>query len=385
MEHLNSIFEASGTSSVTVANLRSPTGDFAREIITSALRESGVKLSSNVIKLLQDHTSSKALGITNDLITPLHLMTSARKFFTDLAIAAGENVNLSLTFSINDLLSPESKRLKYFLSHFVNFWLFQNSHYHLYTSLLQEVEQKEDKRAQLDEKIESFKHHNNELRKNKASSEMKAEKIKAKIEHDKEKLMKLTEDVKSLTEELSHVKENLIDAKEKESDFGNQIKGLEKNEFRLKTISKADETKQELEAQLVALSRDEDEKLHQINVYETKGQELEEDISSMSDAVTSISVTKESSSKKKTLSNEKKSIMADCEVSHEKLEAVETQLVARQRAFEAVKAEIGNIKGKWEKKKTLLGSDLTSYTEELCSMSKAMGEDDMVNHELDSK
>ena len=114
-----------------------------------------------------------------------------------------------------------------------------------FSGVTEEVEQKAKQKIDYEEAIENLKAKNVELRKNKASSAMKSEKLRSKIDHDKNKLGKLTEDVASLQEKIGSVKTELSDAKQTESEHYNQIKTLEKTEFRLKTISKADETKQE--------------------------------------------------------------------------------------------------------------------------------------------
>ena len=79
---------------------------------------------------------------------------------------------------------------------------------------------------------------------------MKAEKLRTKLDHDKDKLAKLTQDCQALQEDIERVKARLSSAKEDECQYHTEMKTLEKNEFRLKTIAKADETKQDLEKQL---------------------------------------------------------------------------------------------------------------------------------------
>ena len=77
--------------------------------------------------------------------------------------------------------------------------------------------------------------------------------------------------------------------------------------------------------------------------------------------------------------------MTDCTASHEKLEAVETQLNTLQRSIRSLKADIDNARSKWEKQKAMMESDYASYSEQLDTINKAMTEDDMVSNELDSK
>merc|ERR1719315_317898 len=112
---------------------------------------------------------------------------------------------------------------------------------------------------------------------------------------------------------------------------------------------------------------------------------MDEEEALLKEAISNLQVTKDLNSQKKKSTNEKKTLMADCTASHEKLSSLETQLMARHRSYETLKNEIANIKAKWEKNKGMMENDLISYTEKLSTMTKAMTEDDMVSHELDSK
>ena len=78
-------------------------------------------------------TSAMSSGIDlAEYLTPLQLMVTARHFFEHLIEAAGEKITDENTFGLNDLLTPETRRLKYFLSHFINYWLLCNSQYPQY-------------------------------------------------------------------------------------------------------------------------------------------------------------------------------------------------------------------------------------------------------------
>merc|ERR1712018_351335 len=134
---------------------------------------------------------------------------------------------------------------------------------------------------------------------------MKAEKIRAKMDHDKDKLAKLSQDCTSLSEEIDRVKERLLGAKEKERESHTEMKILEKNEFRLKTISKADETKQDLEKQLEDLKIEEEAKLYQIKEYQDKEEKMEEEESVMNANFENLKVTKDLNAKKKKSTSEK--------------------------------------------------------------------------------
>ena len=158
------------------------------------------------------------------------------------------------------------------------------------SGVTEEVDQKAKQKIDYEDAIENLKAKNVELRKNKASSAMKAEKLQSKIDHDKNKLGKLTEDVASLQEKIGSVKTELSGAKQTETEHFNQIKTLEKTEFRLKTISKADETKQELETQLETLKSEEEGKLYQVKSYQHKAEKMDEEESHLKEAIENLKV-----------------------------------------------------------------------------------------------
>ena len=83
--------------------------------------------------------------------------------------------------------------------------------------------------------------------------------------------------------------------------------------------------------------------------------------------------------------NEKKSLMTDCETSHENLESVEKQLLEIQKLLNILKADISVARQKWEKNKTAREADLLEYTEKLKTLYKTTNEDDLVIGELDAK
>ena len=370
---------------ISISNIKNPTSEFTREIIVSALNEAGFRIGSQV-HLPAEMSAAMSSGIDiTEYLTPLQLMVSARKFFNDLVCAAGEKLTDETMFGFNDLVSPEARRLRFFLCHFINYWLLCNNLHNKFTEVTNDVEKKAMEKIELEEAIEGYKVKNNDLRKNKASAAMKGEKLREKIDHDKNMLNQLTEDVKSLGDKVTSVKDELSSAVEKEAEHLNQIKALEKNEFRLKTISKADETKQELETQLETLKSEEEGKLYQVKNYQHKADKMDEEEAHLKEAISNLQVTKDLNSQKKKSTNEKKTLMADCTASHEKLSSLETQLMARHRSYETLKNEISNIKAKWEKNKGMMENDLVGYTEKLSKMTKDMTEDDMVSHELDSK
>ena len=157
---------------------------------------------------------------------------------------------LYFRFGLNDIIMPEPKRLRYFLGHFINYWLFCSNYYDLYTEQLNGVDEHANQRIKMEEKIKEYQRQNEELKMKKASSQMKSQKLKAKIDHDKSKLAKLTEDVNALTQETHSVKEKLNQVKQTENQLTKETEELEKTEIRLKSISKADEIKHELEEKI---------------------------------------------------------------------------------------------------------------------------------------
>merc|ERR1712228_583057 len=119
--------------------------------------------------------------------------------------------------------------------------------------------------------------------------------------------------------------------------------------------------------------------------YQDKGEKMDEEECQMKEAFANLQVSKDHNAKKKKLASEKKSLTSDKDVANERLSILETQLMTRQRSDKASKNDIAKIKAKWEKNKGMMEIDIDGYSEKLSSMTKAMTEDDMVSHELDSK
>ena len=386
VQHLANIFAESENKSITInaSKIRSPTMDFARDIFYFCLTESGLKLATNSAMLdMMEMTSTT--GFINEHVFLIQLTATARHLFDGLAVASLEHMQSQMRFSLNDILHPESKRIKYFLGHFVNYWLFCNNHFERFHGVDAEVEEKASQRVQFVDKIDEYKKKNAEIRKSKYSSAKKEEKLREKIAQDMEKLKKLTEDASALKEEINVVKEELASYKEQESEYEGQGKILERSALRLKTISKQDEIKQELENQLEALKREEEEKQYQLKDYVIKDKNIDQEEEALKENIASFQSTKDLISKEKMSANELRSLRADCDAAHEKLEAIEIQLNAHLRAKETLNNELMLLTSKWDKTKHMKETDLNGYADKLSSVSKSATEDDWVINEIDSK
>ena len=148
---------------------------------------------------------------------------------------------------------PTYKRLKFFLCHFVNYWLFMNGNYHLYDQTYKNVEGQANEKVDIEDRIRQYKKYNQQLQMEKASSAMKSQNLRSAIAHNKEKLGKLTDDVNALGHETDAIKGELQNTKEIETELNRETSELEHNEIRLKAISKADEIKHELEGKKLNL------------------------------------------------------------------------------------------------------------------------------------
>ena len=289
------------------------------------------------------------------------------------------------SFGLNDIIQPEPKRLRYFLSHFINFWLFCNAHYNQFSEVNDEVMVKANHVSQLEENIKKFQKHNEELKMSKASSAMKSQKLKDKIAQDKQKVTKLSEDVNAFAHQTQLVKEELHSAKQKEAELLKQNDELEKTELRLKTMSKADETKQELEDKLNSLKHEDSEKMIQIQNYRLKEKDFDSEESLWKEILSNCKILLNISGSVKTNLDDRKNLMIQCETSHENLESIEKQLVDVQKIIHLLKNDIALAKTKWDKNKTLRETDLLEYNAQLKSLSLATTEDDIMTGELDTR
>jgi hypothetical protein len=181
---------------------------------------------------------------------------------------------LFFSFGFNDLIAPEAKRFRFFLSHFINYWLFCNAKYQNYSDVDNQVTGKAHTKTAYETAINDYKRSNADLRKSKASADMKADKINARVSHDRQKLEKLAEDVAFLNKDVQNTKDGLAKSKAEETDMNQQTQQLIRVEQRLKIVSKADETKNDLENELQHLTDVEDEKLTQGHEHKIKAEAL---------------------------------------------------------------------------------------------------------------
>ena len=249
----------------------------------------------------------------------------------------------------------------------------------------EEVLVKANQISQLEENIKKFQKHNEELKMSKASSAMKSQKLKDKIAQDKQKVTKLSEDVNAFAHQTQMVKEELQKAKQKEAELLKQNDELEKTELRLKTISKADETKQELEDKLNSLKQEDSEKMIQVQNYRLKEKDFDSEESLWKEILSNCKILLNISGTVKTNLDDKKNLMIQCETSHENLESIERQLVDVQKIIHLLKNDIALAKTKWDKNKTLRETDLLEYNAQLKSLSLATTEDDIMSGELDTR
>ena len=156
----------------------------------------------------------------------------------------------SYKFGLNDIIMPTYKRLRWFLCHFANYWLFMNNYYSLYEQTYQKVEGQANEKLDIEDRIRQYQKYTQQLQMEKASTAMKSQNLRSAIAHNQEKLGELTKDVNALGHETDAIKTELQNTKELEAALNKETSELEHNEMRLKAISKADEIKNELEGKI---------------------------------------------------------------------------------------------------------------------------------------
>ena len=181
------------------------------------------------------------------------------------------------------------------------------------------------------------------------------------------------------------MKSELSKAREHEADLIQQNSNLEKEQYRLKAISKADEIKQELESKIEDLRLDHQDKMIEVQNYHIKDEEFGKIETDWNQILQDCSKVVTLSSKVKTNLDIKKSTMMESEKSHENLETIESQLFEIQKIIQTLKNDIAISKQKWDKNKSARESDLLDYNQKLKTLFKTTTEEDMINNELDSK
>jgi len=244
------------------------------------------------------------------------------------------------------------------------------------------VENKSKSRIDLDKKINEYKKKNADLNKSKATLALKKEKLDAKIRHGNEKLNKCTRQVDALQEERKIVKGNLSDA-QKEADMKKEVEqSTNKTALRLKSMAKADETKQELNALIEKLGNDEEEKLIQVQEHKLRRDKLADQEEAWKEVLTNVDDLLKLMKKVKGAELVEKTSISDGEQAHENLEKIENQFMDLKRNVEKLKGELAALKAKWDKTKVMKEQDYKEYSDTFNSIQAQMTEDDMVSNEL---
>ena len=204
----------------------------------------------------------------------------------------------------------------------------------------------------------------------------------AKIRHGNEKLTKCTRQVDALQEERKIVKGNLSDA-QKEADMKKEVEqSTNKTALRLKSMAKADETKQELNALIEKLGNDEEEKLIQVQEHKLRRDKLADQEEAWKEVLTNVDDLLKLMKKVKGAELVEKTSISDGEQAHENLEKIENQFMDLKRNVEKLKGELAALKAKWDKTKVMKEQDYKEYSDTFNSIQAQMTEDDMVSNEL---
>ena len=81
---------------------------------------------------------------------------------------------------------PTYKRLRWFLCHFANYWLFMNNYYSLYEQTYQRVEGQANEKVDIEDRIRQYQKYTQQLQMEKASSAMKSQNLRSAIAHNQE-------------------------------------------------------------------------------------------------------------------------------------------------------------------------------------------------------
>ena len=382
VQYMNNVFSTDKPIDINIDKIRRPSSDFAKNIYLAVLTESGYDLNGDMLNLDPNLTSLHTHSIVNEHFPAVLIMTAARKFFNTLAEATGDATDTAFVFGLNDLLAPEPRRLKFFLSHFINYWLFCNNNYEEFESTVQQVEKKARQRGQLENIINDYKKKNADLNKSKATSAMKKDKMVKKIEQGQEFIGQLTNNINEMNEHGKMTKQELLEAQELEHERKENEGFLTKTALRLKSMAKADETKQELNAKLERLEQDEEAKIIQVQECKSRRDRLAEQEMSWKEVLHNLNDLSGVMENVKSALIAQKSSIADGEAAHEHLETIENKCIEIQRIIDTLKGEVTASKAKWDKRKAMKEDDFKEYSDKLDSIQQQMTEDDMVSNEL---
>jgi len=376
VKHLNDIFE--GQLAISKNDIMKPTPKFVETIIFEFLQEFGFSdfLSHGHSCTDLNAGNSNELQQTRNIDT---LMMISRKFMQTISSSN------TMQLGIMDFVRPESKRVRKFLSIFVNFWLFCNSNYEMATQRQEEVMEKAKQSKHLIKEKNSNLKEIEDLRQKRETYEIHKMKLAEERAVADQELSEVAPKMNSLQETQKSLKKELQEQTKIKDELEQDVQKFEKEKERLEMLVKSDELKQELEKEISRLKEEKNLRISSVHELKVKMQDAKSRLVHFQKNLKELAAIEE---KHKHIQKIQQNIELESEKKEEKsrsLQCLDEELAEDERKLNELQKECASRENNWKKKKTCLEAEIVDYENEIKRIRQGMSEEEIAASDLNLK
>jgi len=378
---VNEIFEDDPETLISKAELLNPSPEFVQRLVYRFLMEFGYSdFMSQQHSCLDLHfgTSSNEIMETRNLDI---LVILTKDFFKRIL----SDRNLDITFGIMDIVQPDVKRVRKFLSIFVNFWLFCNSNYEMATQRQEEVMEKAKQSKHLIKEKNSNLKEIEDLRQKRETYEIHKMKLAEERAVADQELSEVAPKMNSLQETQKSLKKELQEQTKIKDELEQDVQKFEKEKERLEMLVKSDELKQELEKEISRLKEEKNLRISSVHELKVKMQDAKSRLVHFQKNLKELAAIEE---KHKHIQKIQQNIELESEKKEEKsrsLQCLDEELAEDERKLNELQKECASRENNWKKKKTCLEAEIVDYENEIKRIRQGMSEEEIAASDLNLK
>jgi len=352
-----------------MAELRQPTALIVQKIYFVFLQEFGVcdSLLQLPFSMLQELEHHEVLAPCIPVLALQAAISSLMEKLFDFT-----------DFGVSDLVNPQPKRTQKWLTILANFWMFCGNQMDSVNQILEDVDEKVRKRADLDRMIEVKKRRINELTTNAAQEKADREVFLEKIAEEEEKMKGLVEKSKELNENLELLRGQLSSKEDLLSNEKEKLKSLEIEKENLEGLFEHAALMKKLENDLseaqLELQNKTERKLElkkNVLVFERLSEEYTEAHEIVKNLTSEKNLLRNAESKLRDNKKKETALTSELEENDNLLREKELFLKKRKEEFQRL-----NIQ--WNLKKTGKEEEIRMLREEFEESKKMLGEEELV-------
>jgi len=376
VKHLNDIFESRLT--ISKNDIMKPTPTFVQNIIYEFLQEFEFSdflahgHSCTDLNAVNSNDSQETRNIDT-------LMIISRKFMQ--TISNSNNMQLG----IMDFVQPQSKRVRKFLSIFVNFWLFCNSNYEMATQRQEEVMQKAKQSKHLMKEKNSNLKEIEDLRQKRETYEIQKMKLAEERATADQELNEVAPKMNGLQETQKSLKKELQEQTKVKEELEQDVQKCQKEKERLEMLVKSDELKQELEKEISRLKEEKNSRISSVHELKVKMQDAKSRLVHFQKNLKELAAIEE---KHQHIQKIQQNIELESEKKEEKsrsLQCLDEELAEDERKLNELQKECASRENNWKKKKTCLEAEIVDYENEIKRIRQGMSEEEIAASDLNLK